>query len=160
MEPESSLPCSQKAIGLHLSQPCQRINPGPRNFETFCNILHFYSEGLLTPCPMPKLENCPLLFATACSVYLQLPSISEGLLLHPQPEDVPCHGDRDPPNMAPISHLSKMYLILPSHLCVRPTIEFFLYPIWNEILYTYLIFLYALHVAAIWCVLIYMNWTN
>jgi hypothetical protein len=31
---------------------------------------------------------------TAYSIYSQLPSISGGLLLHPQPEDVPCHGDK------------------------------------------------------------------
>jgi len=36
------------------------------------------------------------LSATACSVYSQLPSISGGLLLHPQPEVVPCCGDKEP----------------------------------------------------------------
>jgi hypothetical protein len=36
------------------------------------------------------------LFTDAYSVYLQLPSISEGCLRHLHPEDVLCHGDRDP----------------------------------------------------------------
>jgi hypothetical protein len=35
---------------------------------------------------------------TAYSIYLQLPSISQGSLLHLQSEDTPCHGDRDPHN--------------------------------------------------------------
>jgi len=34
-------------------------------------------------------------------IYSQLPSTSGGRLLHPQPEDAPCRGDRDPLNMAP-----------------------------------------------------------
>jgi len=33
------------------------------------------------------------------SAYSQLPSTSGGRLLHSQPEDVPCRGDRDPHNM-------------------------------------------------------------
>ncbi|KAJ4442174.1 hypothetical protein ANN_12040 [Periplaneta americana] len=36
------------------------------------------------------------LSTTAYSIYSQLPSISGGRLLYPQPEDVPYHGDRDP----------------------------------------------------------------
>jgi len=35
----------------------------------------------------------------AHSIYPQLTSMSGGCLLHPQPEDAPCHGDRDPLNM-------------------------------------------------------------
>ncbi|XP_069668946.1 dynein axonemal heavy chain 6 isoform X3 [Periplaneta americana] len=39
------------------------------------------------------------LSATAYSIYSQLPSISGGRLLDPQPEDSPCRGDRDPQYM-------------------------------------------------------------
>jgi len=39
------------------------------------------------------------LSATAYSIYSQLPSISGGRPLHPQPEDALCRGDRDPHNM-------------------------------------------------------------
>jgi hypothetical protein len=46
--------------------------------------------------PNCKTVRC-LLSATAYSIYSQLPSISGGL--HPQPEDTPCYGDRDPLNM-------------------------------------------------------------
>jgi len=38
---------------------CQRISPGLRCFETFCNALLFYDEGLLAPHTTPKLENHP-----------------------------------------------------------------------------------------------------
>jgi hypothetical protein len=40
---------------------------------------------------------------TAYYTYSQLPSISGGFVLHPQPEDMPCHGDTDPHNMEFIS---------------------------------------------------------
>jgi hypothetical protein len=57
----------------------------------------FYSEGLLTPRPTSKLEGHTLL-----SVYDCLFNIFAANLhiwrpfLHPQPEDAPCCGDRDP----------------------------------------------------------------
>jgi hypothetical protein len=35
----------------------------------------------------------------AYSMYLQLHFIPGGGLLHPQHEDAPCHGDRDPHNV-------------------------------------------------------------
>jgi len=36
------------------------------------------------------------LSSAAYSIYSQLPSISGGLLFHPQPRDAPCRGGRDP----------------------------------------------------------------
>jgi hypothetical protein len=41
-------------------------------------------------------EQCFMLSATAYSLYSQLPSISGGRLLHLQPEDATCHGDKGP----------------------------------------------------------------
>jgi hypothetical protein len=66
----------------------------------FRNKLIFYGEELLAPRPSPKLEDhtCRL-SATACSIYSQLPSKTGGRLLHPQPEDAPCRGEKDPLNM-------------------------------------------------------------
>jgi len=46
METEGSQPCSQK--------------PDPGRFETFPDNKNFYGEGLLAPCPTPKLEDHPL----------------------------------------------------------------------------------------------------
>jgi hypothetical protein len=60
----------------------------------FVTNQRFYGGGLLAPCPTPKLEGHTLSAArNCCSLYLQLPFISGGHLLHPQPEGVPCHGD-------------------------------------------------------------------
>jgi hypothetical protein len=64
---------------------------------TFRNRLIFYGEELLAPRPTPSWRTTPCrLSATAYSIYLQLPSISGGRLLHPQPEDAPCRGDKGP----------------------------------------------------------------
>ena len=38
----------------------QRISPSWRPREKFCNIVRFYGEQLLAPCPNPKLEDHPL----------------------------------------------------------------------------------------------------
>jgi hypothetical protein len=63
----------------------------------FCNKIMFYGELLLAPTPNPKLRNSPCrLSATAYSIYSQLPSVSGGRFLHPQPEDAPCRGDKGP----------------------------------------------------------------
>jgi hypothetical protein len=44
-----------------------------------------------------KAGGPPLVvFSTAYSIYSQLPPYSGGLLLHPQPEDAPCRGDKGP----------------------------------------------------------------
>jgi hypothetical protein len=81
----SNIPRSKSHILFQLLSSCQRISPGPRRFETFRNIL--------APHSTPKLGTTPCRpSATAYSIYSQLPSIY-GSLLHPQPEDVPCHGD-------------------------------------------------------------------
>jgi hypothetical protein len=58
-------------------------------------MLIFYGEELLAPRPIPKLEDHPL-SAVSDSLFniLQLPSIPGGRLLHLQPEEAPCRGDR------------------------------------------------------------------
>jgi hypothetical protein len=59
----------------------------------------FYGEDLLTPRPSPKLEDYPLSAVRDC-----LFNVFAGTLhnwrpfLHPQPEDAPSRGDRDPLN--------------------------------------------------------------
>ena len=63
----------------------------------FCNILSFYSEELLAPCPTAKLEDHPLSTAFNClfNVFAAILHIWR-LFLHSQPEDMPWCGDRDP----------------------------------------------------------------
>jgi hypothetical protein len=79
----------------------QRIGPGPRLCDMFRNMVNFYGEELLAPRPTPKLEGHPLsavrdfLFNVfAATLHIRR------LLLHPEPEDAPCRGDRDPLIMA------------------------------------------------------------
>jgi hypothetical protein len=55
-----------------------------------CNPLAQTPSWITTPCRR---------FATAYSMYSQLPSVYEGRLLHSQPEDAPRRGDSDPFNM-------------------------------------------------------------
>jgi hypothetical protein len=78
----------------------QRIRPGPRLYFILRNKFIFYSEGLLAPCPTRKLEDHPLSFVRGCLFNIFAASLhSWRPFLHPQPEDAPCCGDRDPPNM-------------------------------------------------------------
>jgi hypothetical protein len=65
-----------------------------------------YFEELLATCHNYKLEDHHFrLSSTACLIYWRLPFISGSRLLHPQPEDAPCRGDRDPHNV-----VSKLYI--------------------------------------------------
>jgi len=70
-----------------ISRSFQRIHPSSRPCVTFCNMLVSYDCKLST---------------TAYSTYLQLPPKYEGHHLHLQPQNMLCHGDRDPLNMEKI----------------------------------------------------------
>jgi len=60
------------------------------------NMAVFYGEDVLASRSTPSWRIIPCrLSATAYSIYTQLPSIVEAFL-HPQPEEAPCRGDRDP----------------------------------------------------------------
>jgi hypothetical protein len=74
----------------------------------------FYNEELLAPRPTPKLEDHPLsavrdwLFNVfAATLHIRRP------FLHPQPEDAPCRGDRDPlitDNFKTLGLIQQMYI--------------------------------------------------
>ena len=84
MEPEGSLPHSQE--------------PARGFFECVVTWLNFFfGEELSAPRPTPKLEYCLLsavqdwlFYIFAATIHIWRP------FLHPQPEDAPCLGDRDP----------------------------------------------------------------
>ena len=56
----------------------------------FRNYASFSSETLLAPRPTPKPEDHPLSVVCGCLFNIFAAT------LHPQPEDVPCYGDRGP----------------------------------------------------------------
>jgi hypothetical protein len=60
----------------------------------FRNMVIFYGEELSALRPTPKLEDHPLSAVRDCifaaNLHIRRP------FLHPQPEDAPCRGDRDP----------------------------------------------------------------
>jgi hypothetical protein len=72
----------------------QRISPGPRLCIVFRNMVIFYGEELLAPRPTPNLED-HLLSAVRDCIFAATLHIRRAFL-HPQPEDAPCRGDRDP----------------------------------------------------------------
>ena len=63
----------------------------------FCNILSFYSEELLTPCPTAKLKDHPLSTACDCLFNMFAAILHIWMLFfYSQPDDMPCYGDKDP----------------------------------------------------------------
>jgi hypothetical protein len=96
-----------------LPRSFQRIRQILRPCVTFRNNLFYYGEKFL---PHAQLQSwsttpCPL-SAITYSTYSQLPSISGGCLLHPQPKDAPCRGERDP-------RISFTVKVLTKHLDLR-----------------------------------------
>lgn len=72
-------------------------------FKNFYMIVHSYLSFYSLSCH---------LFAIAYSAYSQLPSISGGHILYPQPQDAPCCGDRDPP----LIYIICVYVYLHIHI--------------------------------------------
>jgi hypothetical protein len=63
----------------------------------FRNVIIFYAEELLAPLPTQKLEDHPLSAVRDCLFNIFAATIHmHRPFLHPQPEDAPCRGDRDP----------------------------------------------------------------
>jgi hypothetical protein len=78
----------------------QRISPGPRCFETFRNNKNFYSEGLIAPCPTPKLESHPSSAVRDCLFNIFPATLRTwSSSLRPQSEDALCVVTMDPPKM-------------------------------------------------------------
>jgi hypothetical protein len=63
----------------------------------FRNVDMFYGKELLAPRPTPKLEDHP--FSAVCDCLFNVFTATLHIrrpFVHPQPEDAPCRGDRDP----------------------------------------------------------------
>jgi hypothetical protein len=90
------------------SVPIQRIGSGPRLCRLFRNIIIFYGEELLPPRPTPKLKDHPLSAFRDCLFNVFAATLHNWRsFLHPQPEDAPCRGDRDPLNTVTGTHLTR-----------------------------------------------------
>jgi hypothetical protein len=86
-------------FSVNMRSIIQRISPCPRLLVNFRNKLIFLRRGV-SPTPNPQAGGPPLVGCpTAYLIYSQLPFISGGRLLHPQPEGAPCRGDKGPPRM-------------------------------------------------------------
>jgi len=79
-----------------MSRSFQRMRPNTRSCVTFRNNQVFYGEEFFAPRPTPKLKDHSLTDVSGC-LFNILAAL--GRLLHPQPEDASCRGDRDHCNM-------------------------------------------------------------
>jgi hypothetical protein len=122
-EPDRSSPCSLPSSlryililssFLHLGLPSGLLHSGfPTEIQyalvlpphvlhalprpLFMNRSIFYCEDLLAPRPSPKLENRPMSAVRDCLFNIFAATLHNCRpFLHPQPEDAPCCGDRDP----------------------------------------------------------------
>jgi hypothetical protein len=77
------------------------------------NIIIFYGKELLAPHPTPKLEDHPLSAVRDCLFNVFAATLHNWRsFLHPQPEDAPCRGDRDPHNTGQCQSIVKKFLSL------------------------------------------------
>ena len=74
--------------------------PVPRYQFIIHNYASFYGEHLLAPRPTPKLGATPVCCPRLLIQYIRSCPTYRRLFLHPQTEDAPCRGDRDPFNTA------------------------------------------------------------
>jgi hypothetical protein len=79
----------------HVSVSCARSRL--RHCEMLHNILSFYGEELLAPCPTPKLKEHPFSAVCDCLFNIFISSLHIWkLVFHLQPYNTPCCGDRNP----------------------------------------------------------------
>jgi hypothetical protein len=112
-----SAPCSQALLICVL--PSVEVWDPVKHFVTSCLLWW----DVVSPLSNPDAGGSPLVGCLQLLIYSQLPSISGGYLLHPQPNDAPCPGDRDPHNMGKlycsvmcVAHHEKC---LPDILCLH-----------------------------------------
>jgi hypothetical protein len=92
----------------------KRIRLSSRLMYVFRNRLIFNGE-VLTPRPFPKLKDHPLSFVRDCLFNIFVPNLHIWRrFLHPQPEDAPCCGLKDPLNMLnlAVNYLNSMRMKL------------------------------------------------
>ena len=145
MEPESSLPYSQAPATCRylLSDASSRNTPTPsppeirvgeyftsglfclqrkhlayEYFITFC----FSRGGVVSASPNPQAVGPPLVGCPRLLIqFIRSYPPNRGPLLHPQPEDAPCRGDRDPQTQTcPVTILDRFRLIFSYKTLIAP----------------------------------------
>jgi hypothetical protein len=92
----SNIPRTKPHVPFQLLRSYHSISPCPRQVFIFRNEVSFYGEEFTSPRPTPSRRTTPCrLSATAYSIYLHLPFISEAVPPS-EPEDAPCGGNKDP----------------------------------------------------------------
>ena len=97
-------------VPFSLLRPYQSVSPGPRQVFMFRNNASFYDEELSKPRRTPQaggppLVGCPWLLIQ----YIRSYRPYWRPFLHPQREDAPCRGDKDPLNWSYIIY--QLYVI-------------------------------------------------
>jgi hypothetical protein len=95
-----------------------------RHSEASCDIsligFVFYGEMWLAPRPTPMLEDHPLSAVRDCLFKIFAVTLHNWRpFLHPQPEDAPCRGDRDPLITVTGTHLA--ITVIGTHLAITET---------------------------------------
>ena len=87
-------------ILTQLDLSCTKISFQVRGLLCDCFTIHFYNEELLAPSPThhPKVGDHPFSVVRHCFFFQYIRGYPPYWrpFLHPQPENAPCRGDRDP----------------------------------------------------------------
>jgi hypothetical protein len=87
--------CSSPKVGDQVSHSYSTTGRG--SLKHFVIIKYFYGEGLLAPCPTPKLEDHLLSAVRDCLFNIFAATLrTRRTSLHPQPEDASWRGDKGP----------------------------------------------------------------
>jgi hypothetical protein len=91
-----TLPPRRSDWGSSLPPDCFVSRGSISLFEYFLTWFFFDGEALLAPRPTPKLEDHLVGCVRLLIQYIRSYPPYRRPFLHPQPEDSPCRGDRDP----------------------------------------------------------------
>jgi hypothetical protein len=116
---------SRKFLTVPTSARHLFVSRGSITTWVILNMHFFYGEGLLALRPTPKLEGHPSSAVRGCllNLFYSYPPYRRPFL-HPQPEDAPCCGDRDPHSWQCINyHIESLKCshsnLLSTFMCVR-----------------------------------------
>ena len=121
------LPSCLLPLVFSLLKPCMHFSVLFRGFfKCVVTRLIFYEEDLLAPRPAPKLEDHPFSAVRDCLYNIFAATLHIWRpFLHPQTEDAPCRGDRDP-------MITDVVCVCVCVCVYRPIYKFFIKFIFND----------------------------